>query len=170
MCDTKLTNHLLIPVLYLRCLFRALRNILTFQSISFSSPLPTWIIPTQCFNAKYICLLYQSPPTSYANELAWYLLKACDSETIHFLWDEKIHCTEKKKTKHPTPLVHYLTKTQRWLSPELYSLSTTKSATCNRTGWAQKAGLCPRLQHACCALRLCNYRCKRKRMLPCNFI
>lgn len=152
MCDTELTNHLLILVLYLSCLFRGLRNILTFQSISLSSPLPTWIISTQCFNANYICLLYRSPPTPYSNELTWYLLKACDSETIHFLWDEKIHCTEKrKKKKNPTLLVHYLTKTQRWLSPELFSLSTAKSATCNRTGWAKKGRPLPKV--ATCILR-----------------
>lgn len=126
MCNTELTNYLPIPVLYLRCLFRALRNILTFQSVSFCFPLPTWIIPTLCFNAKYICLLYQSPPTSYANELTWYLLKACDSETIHFPWDEKNTLYWKGKKK-ATPWDHYLTKTQKWLSLELYSLSKLKA-------------------------------------------
>lgn len=94
------SNHLLIPALCLRCLLRALRNILALQSNNFSSPLPTWIIPTQCCNAKYICLLYQSPPTSYTNELTWYLLKACDSETFHFLWDEK-YIVLKRKTNPP---------------------------------------------------------------------
>lgn len=168
MLDTELTNHLLIPVLDLRCLFRALRNILTFQSISFSSPLPTWIISTQCFNAKYICLLYQSPPTPHANELTWYLLKARDSETTHLFGKKKYIVLKRKKIKNILPCWFInLTKTQRWLRPELYSLSTTKSATCNRTGWAKKAGLCPRSQHD---FRLRDYRCKRKRMLRGNFI
>lgn len=159
MHDAELTNHLLIPVLYLRSLSWALKNSLTYQSISFSSPLPTWIISALSFNAEDICLLYQNPPTPYTNELAGYCLKARDSLTVHFLRDEKMHCTEKKK-KNPALLVHYLAKTQRWLNPELNSLPITNSAICNRTGWANKAGLSLKLPP-----RYCNFWLQKSQSL-----
>lgn len=93
---------------------------------------------SQFCNAKYICLLYQSPPTSYAKELTWYLLKACDSETFHFLWDEKHIVQKRKKTNPPHWFITLLRLTDDSLLNYILQ-STTESDNCNRTGWAKKA-------------------------------